>query len=263
MREFSSIAKTDEPARDAERKQVGAAVLTVIRAFDFTTDVCGVTRTKVHQGRTGPHQASINRINSRSRTGYMDVSNMEVSTAAGNYLAGNTFRESQPDMMRFFSTHIGAEEFDPTEDIKPQLCSLEQTQPGPHLNQDQLLAAINVHMERARSSDRKIKCAVNATANNAEGLAKFVLQFGRCAITACHMSPSPRLFSTMSLDAIVPGQPHSVDNIQWVCRRVNLAKNAFPDSQFRAWAKEAFTWCGEATSIQDCNPMSNEEESLL
>ena len=45
------------------------------------------------------------------------------------------------------------------------------------------------------------------------------------------MSPSPRLFSTMSLDAIVPGQPHSVDNIQWVCRRVNLAKYDFPDSQ--------------------------------
>ena len=134
MREFSVIAKTDEPARDAERKQVGAAVLTVIRAFDFTTDVCGVTRTKVHQGRTGPHQASINRINSRSRTGYMDVSNMEVSTSAGNYLAGNTFRESQPDMMKFFSTHIGTEEFDPTKDIKPQLCSLQQTQPGPHLN---------------------------------------------------------------------------------------------------------------------------------
>ena len=62
--------------------------------------------------------------------------------------------------------------------------------------------------------------------------------------------------------AIVPGQPHSVDNIQWVCRRVNLAKNDFPDSQFRAWAKEAFTWCGEATSIQDCNPVSNEDDSI-
>jgi hypothetical protein len=166
-------------------------------------------------------------------------------------------------MMRFFSTHIGAEEFDPTQDIKPQLHSLEQTHPGPHLDQDQLLAAISVHMERARTRDRKIKDAVKATATNAEGLAEFVSQFGRCATTACHMSPRPRLFSTMSLDAIVPGKPHSVDNIQWVCRRVNLAKNDFSDSQFRAWAKEAFTWCGEATSIQDCNPMSNEEESLL
>ena len=161
----------------------------------------------------------------------------------------------------FFSTHIGAKEFDPTQDIKPQLRSLEQTQPGPRLNWDQLLAAISVHMERARSSNQ-IKGAMKATATNAEGLAEFVSQFGRCATTACPMSPSPRLFRTMSLDAIVPGQSHSVDNIQWVCRRVNLAKNDFPDSQFRAWAKEAFTWCGEATSIQDCNPMSNQEESL-
>ncbi len=165
-------------------------------------------------------------------------------------------------MMTFFSTHIGAEEFNPTKDIQTQLRSLEQTQPGPQLNQDQLLAAISVHMERARSSDRKIKGAVKATATNAEGLAQFVSQFGRCATTACHLSPSPRLFSTMSLDAIVPGQPHSVDNIQWVCRRVNLAKNDFPDSQFRAWAKEAFTWRGEATSIQDCNPVSNEDDSI-
>ena len=165
-------------------------------------------------------------------------------------------------MMLFFSKHIGAGKFDPTKDIHTQLRSLEQTQPGPRLNQDQLQAAIRVHMERARSSDRKFEGAVKATATDAEGLARFVSQFGRCATTACHLSPSPRLFSTMSLDAIVPGQPHSVDNIQWVCRRVNMAKNDFPDSQFRAWAKEAFTWWGEATSIQDCNPVSNEEESL-
>ncbi len=93
-------------------------------------------------------------------------------------------------MMMFFSTHIGAEEFDPTKDIQPQLRSLEETQPGLNkLNQDQLLAAISVHMERARISDRKIKGAVKATATNAEGLAEFVSQFGRCATTACHMSP--------------------------------------------------------------------------
>ena len=168
-------------------------------------------------------------------------------------------------MMLFFSKHIGEGKFDPTQDIQTQLRSLEQTQPGPRLNWDQLLAAISVHMERARSSDRKFEGAVKATATDAEGLARFVSQFGRCATTACHLSPSPRLFSTMSLDnldAIVPGQPHSVDNIQWVCRRVNMAKNDFPDSQFRAWAKEAVTWWGEATSIQDCNPVSNEEESL-
>jgi hypothetical protein len=48
----------------------------------------------------------------------------------------------------------------------------------------------------------------------------------------------------MSLDAIVPGLPHSADNIQWVCMRVNLGKQAFTDKDFRVWAKAAFCWSG-------------------
>ena len=69
-------------------------------------------------------------------------------------------------------------------------------------------------------------------------------QFVRCAITACPLSLIKRLFSTMSLDAIVPGLPHSADNIQWVCMRVNLGKQAFTDKDFRVWAKAAFCWSG-------------------
>ena len=53
----------------------------------------------------------------------------QVCTAAGNMLAGNTLRESQPCMMRFFSTHIAAGEFDPTEDVVSQLEALNIMQP--------------------------------------------------------------------------------------------------------------------------------------
>ncbi len=70
-----------------------------------------------------------------------------------------------------------------------------------------------------------------------------------CAVNACGMTPQLTMFNPMSLDAImpgllrlvfflsfylfiitlVPGLPHSADNIQWVCMRVNLGKNRFSD----------------------------------
>ncbi len=68
------------------------------------------------------------------------------------------------------------------------------------------------------------------------------------------MTLQPLMFNTMSLDAIIPGWlgfilfcwffsalmpcpglPHSADNIQWVCMRVNLGKNKFSDEAFREW----------------------------
>jgi len=76
------------------------------------------------------------------------------------------------------------------------------------------------------------------------------------------------MFNSMSLDAIVPGWcvcvcclffnphpcpglPHSTDNIQWVCLRVNLGKNKFNNAEFAEWAKAAFTWYGRPSSLQD------------
>ena len=115
MREFSVIAKTDEPARDAERKQVSVCVclrVSVCVALIRHTGWCSCAQSDRrlrfhircvwrdwHQNPPRPHwtspgshsacfsdnrlltmlQASINRINSRSQTGYADVSNMEVS----------------------------------------------------------------------------------------------------------------------------------------------------------------------------------------
>jgi hypothetical protein len=86
------------------------------------------------------------------------------------------------------------------------------------------------------------------------------------------MTPQLTMFNTMSLGAImpgllikacvfspiyffiltlVPGLPHSADNIQWVCFRVNLGKSQFSDKEFRVWAKAAFTWSGQPRSLQD------------
>ncbi len=57
-----------------------------------------------------------------------------------------------------------------------------------------------------------------------------------------------------------PGLPHSADNIQWVCMRVNLGKNQFSDGEFRVWAKAAFTWAGQPCSLQDINHSRNVNE---
>ena len=62
-----------------------------------------------------------------------------------------------------------------------------------------------------------------------------------------------------------PGLPHSADNIQWVCTRVNLGKSKFTDEEFRVWAKAAFTWTGQPSSLQDishsrCHQEHSEEK---
>jgi hypothetical protein len=76
---------------------------------------------------------------------------IQVTTAAGNYLAGNTLRKSQPDLMCFLSTHIGAGDFDPTRDVILQLRKLDQAQPRLLLDQVQLKSTISLFMQKARS----------------------------------------------------------------------------------------------------------------
>ena len=66
---------------------------------------------------------------------------VQVCTAAGNLLAGNSLRESQPCMLRFFSTHIAAGEFDPTEDVVPQLEALDVCKPAPMWTRRKVLGA--------------------------------------------------------------------------------------------------------------------------
>jgi hypothetical protein len=96
-----------------------------------------------------------------------------------------------------------------------------------------------------------LKGAFQSTATKQEAVQQFFKQRGRCAITGCPLSIIKLLFSTMSLDAIIPGQPHSVDNIQWVCVRLNLGKWQWSDEEFRVWAKAAFTWSGRPVSLKD------------
>jgi hypothetical protein len=56
-------------------------------------------------------------------------SRIQVCTAAGNLLVGNSPRASQSCMLRFFSTHIAAGDFDPTGDVLPQLQALDNRRP--------------------------------------------------------------------------------------------------------------------------------------
>jgi hypothetical protein len=59
--------------------QVKANVKATIDSFDFAVDKCGVTRTVlVDSTRTGPFQASINRIDNEIGPGYLNRANLEV-----------------------------------------------------------------------------------------------------------------------------------------------------------------------------------------
>ena len=84
---------------------------------------------------------------------------VQVCTAAGNLLVGNSLRSSQPDMLRLFSTHIAAGEFDPTADVLPQLQALDARQPHPSLTYweveahiAKLLAQITVRDDKLRKN---------------------------------------------------------------------------------------------------------------
>jgi hypothetical protein len=81
----------------------------------------------------------------------------QVCTAAGNMLAGNTLRESQPCMMRFFSTHIAAGEFDPTQDVVSQLEALNDRQPLPSLDFNALSKFIEWQVQAATRRDDKLR----------------------------------------------------------------------------------------------------------
>jgi hypothetical protein len=121
-------------------------------------------------------------------------------------------------MMRFFSTHIAAGEFDPTEDVVSQLEALSISQPLPSLDYSTLLKFMEEQIKRATKRDDTLRDqgALQPTATVREALRQFLKELGRCAITGCPLSIIRLLFSTASLDAIIPGKPHSHDNIQWV-----------------------------------------------
>ncbi len=113
----------------------------------------------------------------------------------------------------------------------------------------------------------------------------------RCVVTANELGCKPMQLNTMrcvlflfscmhivtlfvcSLDAIDSRLPHTADNVQWVCLRVNLGKSeicffavaiashvtliprsgkrTFDDAQFRAWAEGALRTQGVVSTLAD------------
>jgi hypothetical protein len=185
-------------------------------------------------------------------------------------------------MLRFFSTHIAAGDFYPTGDVLLQLQALDNRQPyslRPEEMQD-LIAFVAETLKQKKCFDNKLRKKGKSSVHI---LAHLLSLSHRCIAAHSHragLAPTPsnaaialfhqcvhddaeeatvqydvarrnRQFNTMSLDAIVPGLPHSVDNIQWVCLRVNMGKHLFNDKDFRVWAKAAFQWSGSPSSLQD------------
>jgi hypothetical protein len=60
-------------------------------------------------------------------------------------------------MLRFFSTHIAAGEFDPTEDVVPQLEALDVCKPAPIPDLGALFKFIEEQIERATQTDNKLR----------------------------------------------------------------------------------------------------------
>ena len=88
-------------------------------------------------------------------------------------------------------------------------------------------------------------------------------QLMSCVALLCAM-----LILFCSLDAVDSSKPHTADNVQWVCARINFGKsrallrfvcvrtdddtlctgkNTHSDDAFRAWARDAFRFSGDVT----------------
>ena len=94
-----------------------------------------------------------------------------------------------------------------------------------------------------------------------------------------------------SLDAIDPGKPHTADNVQWVCVRINLGsalvcccdtllrlrlctcslatahprstgKAALYDGDFRAWARDCLRFAGELVTLADTSVSAARENAV-
>jgi hypothetical protein len=81
----------------------------------------------------------------------------QVCTAAANLLVGNSPRATQPCMLRFFSTHIAAGDFDPTGDVVSQLKTLNDRQPCPIPDYNALLEFITKKILAAKEHDNKLR----------------------------------------------------------------------------------------------------------
>jgi len=120
-------------------------------------------------------------------------------------------------MMRCFSTYIGSGRFDPTvADVLPQLAVLDRSEPHPIADAlfERLRDFVEAAVTRATTTDTKLRAEGSTLPTVTADAALQLLLQHRCSITAVPLSPTKNQFNTMSLDAIVPGQPHSEGDVQ-------------------------------------------------
>ena len=166
---------------------------------------------------------------------------VQVTCLATNLTFGNYPNALATNFLNFFSRFIGTDEFDPRRDPIPQLQALS---PSPFIDEASLTSAIAKKIERARGRDLKKFGSAEFTISLAAGRTKFRNQSNRCSVSAIALSIDPNVLGYLSLDAIDPDLPHSEENTQWVCLRLNIGKRLFSDSLYREWAHSAFRVVG-------------------
>jgi hypothetical protein len=159
---------------------------------------------------------------------------------------GNFPNELAASFLNFFSRFIVTDEFDPRRDPISQLQALPPTESI--IDDVALSLAVAKKVERARGQDKERFGTSDATITLTEGKSKFRHQHNRCSLTAIALSIDPTSLGFLSLDAINPDLPHTAENTQWVCLRLNLGKKTFPDSMYREWAYLAFRGVGPSQS---------------
>ena len=225
---FDHQACVDSPE---EREKLKGELLTVLQNH---AGICALTGLPTDLFGGSVHSVSLNKID--NNVNYM-VWNVQVTSSAANLTFGNHPNELADEFFRFFSAHVATGEFDPTADPPLRLTQINQLPTVATIPIDVWNDFISIQLAKAREYDVKKFGSSDSTCNRDDALQILQLHRFRCAITAVALTIDEATLGCMSLDAIDSSKPHSADNIQWICLRLNSGKRDFPDAEYRDWAQ--------------------------
>ncbi len=131
------------------------------------------------------------------------------------------------------------------------LTSMDLSPPAPDDDED-VHQFIREKLKVASNRDNaRFGYAREPTATLEDALPVFERFSRRCVISANNLTCSKLKFNTLSIDAVDPLRLHSVDNIQFVCLRLNYGKSTLNDAAYKEWAKNAFIWQGAPSDTSD------------